>query len=68
MGDVVGHRVVDRGIGVQRLLGGGEADALGQVEDLLPAAVEADEQLPGDVGGVAWRIGCGRSYGGDEGR
>ena len=35
MGDVVGDRVGDRRVGVQRPLGGGDVDARGQLEDLL---------------------------------
>ena len=68
VGDVVGHGVGNRGIGVQGLFGGGDADALGQVEDLLSSSVEPDEQLPGDVRGVARRIGSRGSRGRDEDR
>ena len=46
--DVVGDGVGDRRVGVEGLLGGGDVDARGQLEQLLRAAVEADEQLAGD--------------------
>ena len=64
VGDVVRHRVGDRRVGVERLLGGGDVDALRQLEHLLAAAVEADQQLARDVGGVARRVGSGAAAAG----
>ena len=45
VGDVVGHRVGHRRVGVEGPLGGGDADVRGELQDLLIAAVEAHEQL-----------------------
>jgi hypothetical protein len=56
MREVVRKRVVDSGIGVEGLLGGGEVDALRQLDQVLATSVEANEQLSGDVPVVAGRV------------
>ena len=57
VGDVVGHGVGDRGIGVQGLLGGGHADPLGQVRG--PARRPPSKRTsscPGTYAGLRGRI------------
>jgi hypothetical protein len=48
MRDVVGYRIVDRRIAVERLLGARNADAPRKPHHMLAAAIEADEELAGD--------------------
>src|SRR5207342_1759190 len=64
--EVVRKRVGDRGVGRQRLLGGGDVDPLRQLEHFLGATVEANQELAGHVGGVRGDV-CSLGRRGPEG-
>jgi hypothetical protein len=57
VGEVVRHRVVDRGIGIESLLGRGEVDAIRQLEQMFAASIETDEELAGNVRGMVRGFG-----------
>jgi hypothetical protein len=62
--DVVGHGVSDRRVGIKGLLGGGHADPIRQLKELLRSSLEAHQELPGNERLLPRRLGrAGRRSG-----